>query len=131
MNGMNAAQVAEIYRQGLLQQGVAALDFTPNAGMLLWNKPRDSNPPGRRVFTAVGIDQVQQYREVDWVVRCFSEQASDTAMQAFDRNARSGGVHLGLITEDTKILKWFTVPMAAIPPRHEMNDTSQNNMESE
>lgn len=118
MNGMSTGQISEIYRQSCLRQGLAILDMVPNAGMVVNvpTKQKQRNTPAKKVFAAVGVDQVVQQREVDWVARASSAETMETILHAFDRHGSDrAGVGLGLITGDERLKRWFTVQMEAFP----------------
>ena len=117
MNGMNSAGITEIYRQHLLQQGIAVLEVQPEAGMQLEvkTKRRPQGQPNKRTFAAAGVDEIRQGREIDWIARCSSTDVLSTTLRMFEGDDRNGGsIHLGLMSEDEKILKWFTTQVSAI-----------------
>ncbi|EKX40500.1 hypothetical protein GUITHDRAFT_113289 [Guillardia theta CCMP2712] len=113
LNDSSTGDICEIYRQLCLKQGLAIIDLIPNAGMTV-NLPPKRNLPPKKVFAAVGIETVNQNREVDWIATCSSLEAADIVLQAFDRHGKDrAGVTLGLVSENDKILKWFSVQMEA------------------
>ncbi|EKX39886.1 hypothetical protein GUITHDRAFT_114135 [Guillardia theta CCMP2712] len=113
LNDSSTGDICEIYSQLCLKQGLAIIDLIPNAGMTV-NLPPKRNLPPKKVFAAVGIETVNQNREVDWIATCPSLEAADIVLQAFDRHGKDrAGVTLGLVSENDKILKWFSVQMEA------------------
>ena len=113
LNDASAGDICEIYRQMCLRQGLAIIDLIPNAGMTV-NLPPKRNLPPKKVFAAVGIETVNQNREVEWLATCSSQEAEDVVLRAFDRHGKDrAGVTLGLVSENDKILKWFSVQMEA------------------
>lgn len=113
LNDSSTGDICQIYRQLCLKQGLAIIDLIPNAGMTV-NLPPKRNLPPKKVFAAVGIETVNQNREVDWIATCSSLEVADIVLQAFDRHGKDrAGVTLGLVSENDKILKWFSVQMEA------------------
>ena len=113
LNDSSTGDICQIYRQLCLKQGLAIIDLIPNAGMTV-NLPPKRNLPPKKVFAAVGLETVNQNREVDWIATCSSLEVADIVLQAFDRHGKDrAGVTLGLVSENDKILKWFSVQMEA------------------
>eukprot|EP00960_Hanusia_phi_P004509 131444-Hanusia_phi.AAC.1 len=111
LNGMSLAQIAEIYRQQLLEFGLAILNFNPNAGMNLTVNQKNKDGTERKVFAAVSADTVVEQRQVEWTARFPTKEARDRTLQHF--SSSTDGVYLSLASANLKLKEVFAVNMLA------------------